>query len=240
MIEGDGRAAPTEKETGRLESFSDGVFAVAITLLVLNLVVPDLPATSETPAALMAKLAQGWPSYLAFVTSFGTILIMWVNHHAIFKLVRRADTLFMFANGFLLLLTTAVPFGTALVARYLATPAAPVACAVYAGEFAVVNIAYNLLWWSIAHERRLLRPQVPQARVDGLTKSFASAFPVYLGATLLAFWNAYASIAVCFCLWIVWAITGYERTPARELTNRPPPRSSTPSRSRHASGSTKS
>ncbi len=145
MAESERRAAPTEKETGRLEAFSDGVFAVAITLLVLNLVVPDLPSRSETPAVLTAALGREWPSYLAFVTSFGTILIMWVNHHALFKLVRRSDTLFMFANGFLLLLVTAVPFATALVARYLVTPAAPTACAVYAGGFAVVNIAFNLL-----------------------------------------------------------------------------------------------
>jgi uncharacterized membrane protein len=216
MAESERRAAPTEKETGRLEAFSDGVFAVAITLLVLNLVVPDLPSRSETPAVLTAALGREWPSYLAFVTSFGTILIMWVNHHALFKLVRRSDTLFMFANGFLLLLVTAVPFATALVARYLVTPAAPTACAVYAGGFAVVNIAFNLLWRSIAHERRLLHPHVPQARVDVLTRSFLTAFPVYAGATALAFWNAYASIGVCFCLWILWAITGYERTPAHE------------------------
>ncbi len=217
MVESAQRAAPTEKETGRLEAFSDGVFAVAITLLVLNLVVPDL-SPSASPAALTTALGKEWPSYLAFVTSFGTILIMWVNHHAIFKLVRRSDTLFMFANGFLLLLVTTVPFATALVARYLGTPAAPTACAVYAGGFAVVNIAYNLLWWSIAHERRLLHPHVHQARVDTLTRSFLTGFPVYLAAALLAFpfRYAYASIAVCFCLWIVWAITGYERTPAHE------------------------
>ncbi len=215
MIDSDRRAAPTEKETGRLEAFSDGVFAVAITLLVLNLVVPELPK-SPTSAALGVALTAQWPSYLAFVTSFGTILIMWVNHHAIFKLVQRVDTLFIFANGFLLLLVTAVPFATALVARYLATPAAPTACAVYAGEFAVVNMAFNLLWRSIAHEHRLLHPHVSQTRVDGLARSFLLAFPVYLGATALAFVNAYASIGICFCLWILWAITGYERMPRRE------------------------
>jgi len=214
VVENAQRATPAEKETGRLESFSDGVFAVAITLLVLNLVVPELRAPTAT--ALARALAKEWTSYLAFVTSFGTILIMWVNHHAIVKLVRQADTLFMFANGFLLLLVTAVPFATALVARYLSTPAAPTACAVYAGGFAVGNVAYNVLWWSIAHERRLLHPHIPQARVDTLTRSFLMGFPVYLGAIALAlFWSAYASIAVCFCLWILWAITGYERTPVR-------------------------
>jgi TMEM175 potassium channel family protein len=214
MGQSEGRAAPTEKEAGRLESFSDGVFAVAITLLVLNLVVPELRA--PTAAALASALREQWPSYLAFATSFGTILIMWVNHHAIFKLVQRADTLLMFANGFLLLVVTVVPFETALVARYLGTPAATTACAIYAGGFAVGNIAYNLLWVSIAHARRLLHPHVPQARVDRLTMNFLTGFPIYLGATALAFWNAYASISVCFCLWIFWAMTGYERTPARD------------------------
>ena len=216
-VEGERRLAPVEKETGRLEAFSDGVFAVAITLLVLNLSVPDL-AGPPSAARLTTALAKQWPSYLAFVTSFGTILIMWVNHHALFKMVRRSDTLFMFANGFLLLLTTVVPFATALVARYLVTPAAPTACAVYAGGFAVVDVAFILLWWSIAHERRLLHPHVPQARVDMLTRRFRIAFPVYLGATLLAFpfKYAYTSIAVCCCLWILWAITGYERTSAHD------------------------
>jgi uncharacterized membrane protein len=191
------------------------VFAVAITLLVLDLTVPDLAGT-PTAAALARALGERWPAYLAFGTSFGTILIMWINHHAIVRLARRADALFMFANGFLLLLVTAVPFATALVARYLGTPAAPTACAVYAGLFAVGNLAYNLLWWSIAHRRRLLHAHVSPARVNLLTRSFMLGFPLYLAATGLAFVNAYATVAICFGLWILWAITGYERPPARK------------------------
>jgi hypothetical protein len=97
-----------EKETGRLEAFSDGVFAIAITLLVLELKVPQIAAPNS--AALYAGLGQGWPSYVAFVTSFFTILIMWVHHHAVFKQVHRADATLFFSNGFLLLLVTAVPF----------------------------------------------------------------------------------------------------------------------------------
>lgn len=109
------RAAQDDTETGRLQSFSDGVFAVTITLLALNLVVSSLKG-EPTAEALAGALAQGWPSYLAFVTSFGTILIMWVNHHAIVKLVRRADSLFVLANGLHLLHVTVVPFITVLVA----------------------------------------------------------------------------------------------------------------------------
>jgi uncharacterized membrane protein len=225
-VERERQTAQDNTETGRLQSFSDGVFAVAITLLVLNLVVPPLPRPPEEPTALGLAHALGadWPSYLAFMTSFGTILIMWVNHHAVVKLVRRTDTLFVFANGFHLLHVTIVPFITALVARYLTTPAASTACAIYAGVFAVGNLIFNGLWRAGAHERRLLHPRVPQARVDQLTKSYLAGFPIYLVATALAFWNAYVSIAVCCSLWVVWAITGYERL--SEDDESPPPEDS--------------
>jgi uncharacterized membrane protein len=207
------RATPAAKDTGRLESFSDGVFAVAITLLVLNLVVPGRAPNSWQ---LAAALGHEWPQYLAFVTSFCTVLIMWLNHHVIFRMAQRSDSALMFANGFLLLIVTVVPFVTALVARYLGTPAAPTAAAVYAGAFAIGNIAYNLLWWSIIHQRRLLHPHASPRQMRKLTISFLAGFPIYLVATALAFWNAYASIAVCFCLWIVWAMTGYERPTEHE------------------------
>src|SRR5215469_15319319 len=89
-----------EKETGRLESFSDGVFAVAITLLVIDLKVPVVDVNAASPAQVLAQALLGqWPSYLAFVISFATILIMWVNHHTIFKLIWRTDTHFLFVNG---------------------------------------------------------------------------------------------------------------------------------------------
>jgi uncharacterized membrane protein len=129
----------SEKETGRLEAFSDGVFAVAITLLIFSLQVPtlDKPYTSQQ---LVSKLLYLWPSYLAFFISFATILIMWISHHSMFKLIRTSDTLFMFANGFLLLLVTTVLFPTQLVATYLTTPVAGVACAIYAGLFLIINL----------------------------------------------------------------------------------------------------
>ena len=111
-----------EKETGRLEAFSDGVFAIAITLLALELKVPHFEAGQITGAAVISGLAHQWPSYLAFITSFFTVLIMWVHHHAIFRLVKRVDVTLLFANGFLLMLVTVVPFPTALVADILEPP----------------------------------------------------------------------------------------------------------------------
>ena|ERR1700722_6592852 len=83
-----------EKETGRLEAFSDGVFAIAITLLALELKVPHFDANGDMTAKLIAGLDGQWPGYFAFITSFFTVLIMWVHHHAIFRLVRRVEPRF--------------------------------------------------------------------------------------------------------------------------------------------------
>ena len=213
------REAAVEKETGRIEAFSDGVFAVAITLLVFDLKVPQLPPGEISVTALGIALFKEWPSYLTFMTSFATILIMWVSHHGIFKLVYKSDTLFLFANGFLLLLVTLVPFPTSLVATYLTTPAAALACAVYSGVFVVINIAYNLLWWSAARHHHLLKPSVSPAQVKIHTRNMSLGLPAYLLATLLAFWNPYASVGICSGLWIFWAFTFYERNPGhRRIT----------------------
>jgi uncharacterized membrane protein len=201
------------KETGRIEAFSDGVFAVAITLLVFDLKVPQ-PLAGETFSitGLGSVLVHQWPSYLAFITSFATILIMWVSHHSIFKLVDKSDKAFLFANGLLLMLVTVVPFPTSLVSEYLTTPAAATACAVYAGIFVVINLAYNLLWWIITHHR-LLNPAISPAQVRVLTRNFLLGFPAYMLATLLAFLSPYVSIAICSGLWIFWAFTSFENNP---------------------------
>ena len=89
-----------EKETGRLEAFSDGVFAIAITLLILQIPLPDL--TNNVPD-LLTQLANQWATYLAYIVAFLTILIMWVNHHIIFRLIHRTDQLFLILNGLLLM-----------------------------------------------------------------------------------------------------------------------------------------
>src|ERR1044071_3471000 len=100
-----------EHETGRIEAFSDGVFAIAITLLVLDL---KVPMERHGDRELLTALAQQWPTYLAYVTSFSTILIMWINHHRVFSLIGRADDRLLFYNGLLLLGVSIVPFPTSL------------------------------------------------------------------------------------------------------------------------------
>ena len=199
----------SEKETGRLEAFSDGVFAVAITLLVFDLKVPPSIGITE-PQQLAKLLFEQWPSYVTFFISFATILIMWISHHSMFKLIHRTSTLFMFANGFLLFLVTMVPFPTALVAEYLKSSAASVACAIYSGLFMIINIAYNLLWWS-ARYHHLLKSNISPLLLKTRSRNYLLGFPSYLLALLLAFWNPVVSIGICSVLWLFWAFSSYER-----------------------------
>lgn len=199
-------AQADEKETGRLEAFSDGVYAVAITLLALDLQVPKL-GNAASGKAVAAALLRQWPSYLAFITSFFSVLIMWVNHHTIFKLVQRTNARLLFANGFLLMITTAVPFSTSLVTQYLQYPAAKVACAVYGATFVLISLAYSLLWYGLRHEPGLFRPDAPREVIERIDHNYRVGPPAYILATLGAFVSPYVTIAICTGLWVFWAAT---------------------------------
>jgi len=208
MLAADTSAA---KETGRLEAFSDGVFSIAITLLVLDLKVPSL-STGTTAPALWTALAKQWPSYFAFLTSFFTILTMWVSHHGIFRLMRRTDSALLFANGFLLLVVTAVPFPTALVATYLRTPAASAACAIYAGTFVVISVAYALLLLAARHrDGHLLAPHASPEINRRLRECYAIGTPLYLLAALAAPLSPWLSLAICTALWVFWSVGRRDR-----------------------------
>jgi len=199
-------AQAQDKETGRLEAFSDGVFAVAITLLVLDLQVPKL-GEHATAMAVASALAHDWPSYMAFVTSFFTVLILWVSHHSIFQLVQKTSARLLFANGLLLMLTTVVPFTTSLVTEYLRYPAAKLACAVYGGVFVLMSLAFSLLWYGVLGDRKLLKPDASAEVVARINRNYRLGTPAYLLATLGAFVSPYVTIGICTILWIFWAFT---------------------------------
>jgi len=192
-----------EKETGRLEAFSDGVFAIAITLLALELKVP------HGSNHLAKELLAAWPSYFAFITSFFTVLIMWVHHHLIFRLVRRVDVRLLFANGFLLMLVTVVPVPTVVVAEYLTTPEAPAACALYAGVFVGIAVAFYLLLMA-AFREPTLDPKASPVTVARLRRDYRWGPPLYLTAAIAAPFSPWTAMAVCSGLWIFWAVTTRE------------------------------
>ncbi|HJZ47002.1 MAG TPA: TMEM175 family protein [Roseiflexaceae bacterium] len=198
-----------EKGTGRIEAFSDGVFAIAVTLLVLELKVPQL-AEEATNVELWSALLRRWPSYLAYLVSFTTILIVWVNHHRLFTIIRRSDSRFLFLNGLLLLVVTTIPFPTALLAEYLERPAATVACAIYTGTFVLLAFSFYAFWRYAAHRNRLLAHTVTDEQVAAISRSFLFGPISYLLAFALAFVNVFASFGVCMLLALFWAVAGFE------------------------------
>ena len=196
------------KETSRIEAFSDGVIAIAITLLVLDIKVPrGLPEG----AALLGALVAQWPSYFAFATSFATIGIMWINHHRIFSQIKRVDQLLLVLNGLLLLCITFVPFPTALLAEYLGEPEQRTAALIYSGTFVVTAIVYNMLWRYASHNNRLLDRSSDPAEVASISRQYAFGPVLYLAAFVLAFWSATASLALNLLLAIFFAIPGRKR-----------------------------
>ncbi len=191
------------KETARIEAFSDGVFAIAITLLVLDLKVPhDLP---EMTGLFWALLNQ-WPAYLAFVTSFATIGVMWVNHNRLFALIKRSDHSLLLLNGLLLLFVTFVPFPTAIVAEYVQGRDQHVAAMVYSGTFTVLAIVFNLLWRYASYKNRLLDRRADPHAVGEITWAYSFGPPLYLVSFVFAFINVAASLAVTIALAIFFAL----------------------------------
>ncbi len=197
------------RETGRLEALSDGVFAIAVTLLILGVPVPvrrDL-----TPGVTLEALMFGhfrWLSMVTYVISFLTILVMWVNHHSVFQYVARIDRMFVFVNGALLMLIVFVNYPTALVANFMNTPGATLATAVYSATLVVTAILYNALWLWASTGYRLLARDVNPAEVARITYQYRFGPLVYFAAFGLAFLNPWLSVALNAALAVYFAFTG--------------------------------
>jgi uncharacterized membrane protein len=170
----------------RLEAFSDGVFAIAVTLLVLEIKVPS----ADGGHSLGHGLLELWPSYAGFTVSFITIGIIWVNHHAVFASVHSVDRALLFKNLLLLLTVSFIPFPTAVMAEYLGAGSGEnLAAAFYAGSFFVMGVAFRQIW--------------PDA-----ARNWASRIgpALYLAAAAVAFLNAYLSLATCAGLALYYAL----------------------------------
>ena len=198
-----------EKETARLEAFSDGVFAIAITLLVLEIKVPRLWQDASS-ADLWKELGRLWPSYFAFFMSFGTTLIMWINHHDSFRMLKAVSRPFVFANGFLLLLVTFFPFPTALLAEYITAKSNSAAVVFYCGYHLLLNIAYNLLWMAIQKPVYLLKQEVSKKILRGLVRNVRMGLLVYSATTLVSIWFPLSGLALNSLMWVTWATMAYQ------------------------------
>ena len=198
-----------EKETGRLEAFSDGVFAVAITLLVLTIKIPgvDVPA-SQLPndTQLWSMLLNEWPMLAAYTTSFATIGVMWINHHRLYTHIKRTNTILMLLNLLLLLIIVFIPVPTALVAEYLVHPDQHAAALLYSGTNVILAICFNLLWRYASYHNRLLAKNADVRAVRAINKQYWFGPIVYLLAFILALFSTPASLTLNFLLALFFAI----------------------------------
>lgn len=191
------------KSLSRLEMFSDGVFAIAITLLVLEIKVPpihDIHSTQE----LINALLHLWPSFFAFLYSFGGILIQWILHHNGFNHMDKTSRPFIYANGFLLLTIVFFPFPTALLAEYINTEYAMPAILFY-NVFSVVNsIAWFFFIRTTIKPKRLLSDQFIHEQYDKLKSSNRFAMVVYASTALMTIWIPYIALGINVAVWILW------------------------------------
>jgi uncharacterized membrane protein len=168
-------------KTSRLEAFSDGVFAVAITLLVLEIHVP----TGEN---LWHQLKEEWPSFAAFVVSFWVIGTIWVNHHGLLDHLKRVDLPVLYLNLLVLMTVVFIPFATALMAEHLKSGADEnVAALVFALSQLAMGIAFNLFWIYVVKHRRELGVEIPDEEIRRMSIGFMIGSPIYVVAVIMAF-----------------------------------------------------
>jgi uncharacterized membrane protein len=181
-----------EPGTGRLETFSDGVFAIAATLLVLEFSVTSTKNLGD-------RLLHLWPSYLAYVASFLTIGIIWMNHHHTVSLLGRIDRTMLFVNNVLLLTVAFLPFPTGLVGKAIQQGHGEQAAALaYAGTL-VVMAALHQVWWRYARvNRRLIADATPDSALHAVDRAYLPGLPMYGAVFVLAFFSPLA--AVCLTL----------------------------------------
>jgi uncharacterized membrane protein len=178
--------------TARLETFADGVFAIAATLLILNV---DSQIGDEA-GDLGSRLLHIWPSYGAYAVSFVTIGIMWINHHQLMHQIDKCDRRFLLATVGLLLCIAFVPFPTRLVAEHLRDDQLQPAALTYGFTMTATAIMFTSVWFYAERGGRLLRADADERIVSGISRSYLPGPWIYLGSTLIAFASPKASVAL--------------------------------------------
>jgi uncharacterized membrane protein len=205
------------KDTARLEAFSDGVIAVAITLLVLN-IVPTVETVRgfTSDAELGTWVGKQLPAFFTFLTSFLTIGVMWLNHHRLFKHIEYTDTWLLVLNLLLLLLIVFVPVPTALLGDFIANPSGHAAAMIYSGTFVVLAISFNLLWRYASHNHRLLDKNADKQAIDAISKQYMFGPLFYVVTLLVAIINVPAGIILNFALALFFALPGRSAAKSRQ------------------------
>jgi uncharacterized membrane protein len=197
-------------DTGRLETFADGVFAIAATLLIIEV------SADAHDKGLGRAVVHGWPQYAAYAVSFVTIGIMWLNHHQCVSLIDRADRTFMILNLGLLMCIAFVPYPTKLVAEHLRDTGERAAALTYGVTLTATACFFFAFWFYASHGRRLIAADADPKLVAGITYSYAPGALIYGTATLIAIWAPIVSIAMfaAITIFYVFESSVFGREPA--------------------------
>ncbi len=191
----------TGLNTNRLVAFSDGVFAVAITLLVLNLQVPQITSVSE----LVPRLGELWPKLLSYTLSFVLVGIYWVAHHNTFHYIQRSDRNLLWLNILLLMCIVFLPFPTALLGQY---PEQRVSIIIYAGTLVITGLVLQLLWWYATSGRRLVDSNIDPRLVQWATRRNLMAPLLYLLAIGISVFSVPSSLVLFILVPLYYILPG--------------------------------
>jgi uncharacterized membrane protein len=207
-----------ERGTSRLEAFSDGVFAIATTLLVLDIKVPEVTG-AEGVGALGGALLDQWPRYAGYMLSFVTIGIVWANHHRMFTLIGRSNHTFLILNVLYLMLVGVFPFPTALLSRYVGDVQYPnmqqLVTLVYTGLSVLVSVMYGAVLFYASGRGNLLKRGVNPAFVARMKRRSLVGLGVFTTVFALGFLNVYLSLGLLCCVMVFYLLpaqwTGLDR-----------------------------
>lgn len=192
----------TQKETLRIETFSDGVFCIAVTLLSIEIGVEI--HGDVTNNHLTHALVSKWPIYLAYVISFVNVLLAWIGHHSLFKMLHRSDNSIMITNGLLLMLVALVPFPTKTLGEFLLTGGFKTATIFYTGYFVLISIAFRLLWYAAIRKPGILMHEVTDKQIKETTRNENIGLICNSIILAVAFINPWLALALSFAMWIYW------------------------------------
>ena len=204
MIENKNRSG-SELSTARLEAFSDGVFAIAITLLIIEIKVPSHSDLENQ--SLRHYIGQQWPKYFAYVLSFVIIGIYWANHHYLFKLFKKTDHVFNLLNVFFLMTIAFLPYPTGVLGDYIITTIhAKSAVSFYSFALCLPAFAWLSIWVYARRKKRIIDHRLTDKFLDALTKQFIISNLLYLLAFLISRVNPVASISICVGLTLLYLL----------------------------------
>lgn len=191
-----------QKETLRIETFSDGVFCIAVTLLSLEVGVKLKDEVSNK--ALTQALLDEWPIYLAYVISFVNVLLAWIGHHSLFKMFQKSDNAIMITNGLLLMLVALVPFPTKTLGKFLDTYAFKTAVIFYTGYFVLISMAFRLLWYAASRKKDNLVQDVTEKQIRITTRNENIGLVCNSLIFGVAFISPWLALALSFAMWVYW------------------------------------